>query len=536
MDATMSSTALPAMQTSIVDRLKAGAKRNQKLIMAAQYLVGASTFILPLRAKNYEVYTEASYALSQLIAFFNQVLLSHHTAPAATTAQLLRQTLWLLTRTVGHVEVFLEKLSLAFGGEQARSLLVLVVELSKAASRVILLLRRRHQDSPTMLLNWAREYPEHGGSEGEDEPCIDLAHYLAHYRAHGARWLDNQRSHTRKHHFVGGAGGLPPATPPTGPRLGEAEGDALSLLIRHRSPAPTTPHRNPTTHVIGDVGFVGRRSGLVLPSPAETGLDRSPVLPTATPARRRWDQRWDDDGESQWGSAESQWGSAESSNTVASPGGLSTGRSAGAAVSPWAAAGAAMLTPPAARLGQLLSPPTEGAAPRLGDGDAEGSTDADSASRPPSAPPSGRATPEDAGVGQGEPPKKGWVVWTLEGTRDERRPHMAGVSPLPAPVAEAEAGRADATALPTVGPGSSSSSSSCSSSSSSSSNSRSNSSSHSSSNSSSSNSSSSSSSSSHSNSNSNSRQQSAADATATATATAEATATATAGTAGTATA
>ena len=278
-DTTPASQMITQVKTTVIHRLRQLARRNQRIIVATQYLVGASTFFLPLRAANYELYTEASYSLSQLIAFFNNILLNQDESNSNNVD--VQYILWFVTRTVCHLEVFLEKFSLVFWGEQAKTLFVLVIELAKAISRLILLLRRRGDassgaNSPTMLLAWAREYPS-GDRGGESSQFLDLAHYLAHYQQSHFDALQRQRQHASRMQM------LPGAVSNRGSRYhhDDDDNDALSMLIRHRSPAPynptssddrnttTTPPFTPDNNELGR--FVGRRSGMVLVSPVSAG-------------------------------------------------------------------------------------------------------------------------------------------------------------------------------------------------------------------------------------------------------------------------
>lgn len=111
------------------------------------------SYFLQSRSKHYEVYTEASYSLSQLISFCNTVVLDNgqsdlsapvnfdragggsgdtslNANPSSTgmssNIRSLDYYLWIMTRAVTHVEVLLEKAAGAFWGESSkeRSLLV----------------------------------------------------------------------------------------------------------------------------------------------------------------------------------------------------------------------------------------------------------------------------------------------------------------------------------------------------------------------------------------------------------------------------
>ena len=105
------------------------------------------------RSKHYEVYTEASYCLSQLITFCNSVFLDNLyvdnlsgvldsagggsqetsrtdtmslTASSVSNSRGIDYYMWVMTRLVTHVEVLLEKAAGALWGENSkeRSLLV----------------------------------------------------------------------------------------------------------------------------------------------------------------------------------------------------------------------------------------------------------------------------------------------------------------------------------------------------------------------------------------------------------------------------
>ena len=472
-ETTPASELITHVKTTVVQRLRQLARRNQRIIVATQYLVGASTFLLPLRAANYELYTEASYSLSQLIAFFNNILLNDGENHSNSID--MQYILWFVTRTVCHLEVFLEKFSLVCWGEQAKSLFVLAIELAKATSRLILLLRRRGNassggtNSPIMLLGWAREYPSvddggHGGGVS-----LDLEHYLAHYQqGHIDAW-QRQRQHASRTQMMRSG-----TVSSRGSRYhhdDDDDNDALSMLIRHRSPSPhhqtsSSDHRNtttasPVTSGNDELGrFVGRRSGMVLMSPVSTGTGSviyntpSKLAPTSPASRRlndsdnmggvdgittlpvtsvlattftpkrmtKWDQTWDDDDESQ------------AMTLTPTPAPLAALQNSNLQTNQAASSSSASIISKSRQGeddGLLPLPPTRDRDPpregRGGSPETEGSTDADSFDSKGA----GEAEEGAREIGRGGNGKKGWVVWNLQGSDDHEQQATARQMEIP---------------------------------------------------------------------------------------------------------
>lgn len=141
-----------------------------RYLSVLQFLVSAGTFFIPTQSEEYELYSEGSFCLSQLISVLQRQQGNIIGRGDASEGVLRRICTFISTS-----EVFLEKLSSSLMGNKARVDLICAIESSKAIMRVIMVMNR---SEASMLINWARE--------SETGKVLLLSHYSAFYKQQAA--------------------------------------------------------------------------------------------------------------------------------------------------------------------------------------------------------------------------------------------------------------------------------------------------------------------------------------------------------------
>ena len=158
--------------------LKGFLSRNQLVVSLLQYASTACVMFIPASFRYYEMAAEGCYSLSQLINYFNRVVIES----ALEKCSKLEDVCVLLTRGISHVEVLIEKGASALIGSHGRTQAIMVVECLKSCLRVLIIINRR---APSLMIHWER-------NRRPDDPKLDVAHYARWYRL------------TYAHHVTGG--------------------------------------------------------------------------------------------------------------------------------------------------------------------------------------------------------------------------------------------------------------------------------------------------------------------------------------------
>ena len=152
-------------------------QRHQGVVTSLQYLSRAGIMFIPSTFELYEVAAEGCYSISYLIQYFNEIILEE-TVQRSTC---IEDYMVLATKGVTYIEVLVEKIALALGGEFRRSQIVFFLELLKSACRLVMLADRR---KPCMMIHWNIQ-------SDPSQNKLDLSHYKQWYAS-----LQAQRVYT----------------------------------------------------------------------------------------------------------------------------------------------------------------------------------------------------------------------------------------------------------------------------------------------------------------------------------------------------
>ena len=121
---------LPSSSWNFKDMLQ----RHQGIVTGLQYLSRAGVMFIPNSFEFYEMAAEGCYSTSQLIQYFNSLILDD----TIQRSKCIEDFMVIATRGIAHVEVLVEKIASALGGEYRRSQVVFYLELIKSACRLIM--------------------------------------------------------------------------------------------------------------------------------------------------------------------------------------------------------------------------------------------------------------------------------------------------------------------------------------------------------------------------------------------------------------
>jgi hypothetical protein len=153
-------------------------QKNQVLVSLLQYASTACVMFIPSSYRYYELAAEGCYSLSQVIQYFNRIIIESTVEKCGK----LEDLCVVLTRGISHVEVLVEKGAGALIGTYGRTQAIMIVECLKSCLRLLVIINRR---APSLLIHWERD-------KRPEDPKLDLAHYARWYRL------------TYAHHVTGG--------------------------------------------------------------------------------------------------------------------------------------------------------------------------------------------------------------------------------------------------------------------------------------------------------------------------------------------